>query len=101
MITLTALTLGNGAGWLIFRYATRFIAGMGIGGEYSAINSVIDELIPARFRGRIDISQRHLLGRRAARHAEHVHPAEPAQPEPRLADRLPGRPGPRPVDPAG
>jgi MFS family permease len=29
---------------------------MGIGGEYSAINSAIDELIPARHRGRIDIA---------------------------------------------
>ena len=28
---------------------------MGIGGEYAAINSAIDELIPARHRGRIDI----------------------------------------------
>jgi MFS family permease len=52
---LTALTLGNGLGWLIFLYATRFIAGMGIGGEYAAVNSAIDELIPAKFRGRIDI----------------------------------------------
>src|SRR5579875_812624 len=32
-----------------------FVTGMGIGGEYSAINSAIDELIPARHRGRIDI----------------------------------------------
>ena len=45
---LTALTLGNGAGWIAFLYVTRFIAGMGIGGEYAAINSAIDELIPAR-----------------------------------------------------
>jgi MFS family permease len=52
---LTALTLSNGVGWLIFLYATRFISGMGIGGEYAAINSAIDELIPARFRGRVDI----------------------------------------------
>jgi MFS family permease len=52
---LTALTLGNGAGWIVFLYATRFIAGMGIGGEYAAINSAIDELIPSRFRGRVDI----------------------------------------------
>jgi MFS family permease len=52
---LTALTLGNGAGWLVFLYATRFIAGLGIGGEYAAINSAIDELIPARYRGRVDI----------------------------------------------
>jgi MFS family permease len=52
---LTAFTLGNGVGSLVFLYATRFIAGMGIGGEYAAINSAIDELIPARFRGRVDI----------------------------------------------
>jgi len=46
---LTALTLGAGTGWLLFLYATRFIAGMGIGGEYAAINSAIDEFIPARY----------------------------------------------------
>ncbi|MCU1642406.1 MAG: major facilitator transporter [Nocardia sp.] len=53
---LTALTLGSGTGWVLFLYLTRFIAGMGIGGEYAAINSAIDELIPARFRGRVDIA---------------------------------------------
>src|SRR5918911_594099 len=53
---LTALTLGNGSGWVVFLYATRFVAGMGIGGEYAAINSAIDELIPARYRGRVDIA---------------------------------------------
>jgi MFS family permease len=53
---LTALTLGNGPGWIVWLYITRFIAGMGIGGEYAAINSAIDELIPARFRGRVDIA---------------------------------------------
>jgi MFS family permease len=53
---LTALTLGNGVGWVGFLYLTRFIAGMGIGGEYAAINSAIDELIPARYRGRVDIA---------------------------------------------
>jgi MFS family permease len=52
---LTAFTISNGAGSLVFLYATRFIAGMGIGGEYAAINSAIDELIPARFRGRVDL----------------------------------------------
>jgi MFS family permease len=35
--------------------AFRFVTGAGIGGEYAAINSAIDELIPARVRGRIDI----------------------------------------------
>jgi MFS family permease len=38
-----------------FFFLCRFVTGMGIGGEYSAINSAIDELIPARHRGRIDI----------------------------------------------
>jgi MFS family permease len=33
----------------------RIITGLGIGGEYAAINSAIDELIPARLRGRIDL----------------------------------------------
>ncbi|HEX3512067.1 MAG TPA: MFS transporter [Solirubrobacteraceae bacterium] len=48
---LTALTFSPT--WF---FAFRFITGMGIGGEYSAINSAIDELIPARRRGRVDIS---------------------------------------------
>ncbi|MBW4030595.1 MAG: MFS transporter [Acidobacteria bacterium] len=52
---LTAATFGHGAGWVTFLYATRFVAGMGIGGEYAAINSAIDEMIPARYRGRVDI----------------------------------------------
>ena len=42
---LTAFT-AKGGGWIIYLYATRFIAGMGIGGEYSAINSAIDEMMP-------------------------------------------------------
>jgi MFS family permease len=52
---LTAATSGAGAGWVAFLYVTRFIAGTGIGGEYAAINSAIDEMIPARYRGRVDI----------------------------------------------
>jgi MFS family permease len=52
---LTAATAGAGPGWVVFLYATRFIAGTGIGGEYAAINSAIDEMIPARYRGRVDI----------------------------------------------
>jgi MFS family permease len=48
---LTALTFSPG--WF---FACRFLTGMGIGGEYSAINSAIDELIPAKHRGRVDIS---------------------------------------------
>ncbi|WP_331273036.1 MFS transporter [Motilibacter deserti] len=36
-------------------YLARFFTGAGIGGEYAAINSAIDELIPARLRGRVDL----------------------------------------------
>jgi len=39
-----------------FLWIFRFIAGLGIGGEYSAINSAIDELIPSHYRGRVDIA---------------------------------------------
>jgi MFS family permease len=34
----------------------RFLTGFGIGGEYAAINSAIDELIPARVRGTVDLA---------------------------------------------
>jgi MFS family permease len=37
-------------------FGARFLTGTGIGGEYAAINSAIDELIPAKFRGRVDIA---------------------------------------------
>jgi MFS family permease len=39
----------------MFFYVCRLFTGAGIGGEYAAINSAIDELIPARLRGRIDL----------------------------------------------
>ena len=52
---LTALTWNGAATGLAFLYLTRFIAGAGIGGEYAAINSAIDEMMPARYRGRVDI----------------------------------------------
>ncbi len=37
-------------------FACRFLTGCGIGGEYAAINSAIDELIPAKYRGRVDVA---------------------------------------------
>jgi MFS family permease len=59
MITLgvyLCATIATAFSWTpLFFFACRFVTGMGIGGEYSAINSAIDELIPARHRGRIDI----------------------------------------------
>jgi signal transduction histidine kinase len=51
---LSALAFKGGGG-LVYFYATRFVAGTGIGGEYSAVNSAIDETMPARYRGRTDI----------------------------------------------
>ncbi len=50
----TALTAFSFAA--LWFYVCRVITGFGIGGEYSAINSAIDELIPAKQRGRVDIS---------------------------------------------
>jgi MFS family permease len=48
--TLTAFS------WDFWSFALfRFITGSAIGGEYSAINSAIDELIPGRVRGRVDL----------------------------------------------
>ena len=63
MWTLTIYLIGTGLSALAFKggggityfYLTRFIAGTGIGGEYSAVNSAIDEMMPARYRGRTDI----------------------------------------------
>ncbi len=52
-IAATVATAFSFAAW--YFYAARFLTGAGIGGEYSAINSAIDELIPARVRGRVDL----------------------------------------------
>jgi MFS family permease len=42
--------------WNVWSFAAfRAMTGLGIGGEYAAINSAIDELIPARLRGRVDL----------------------------------------------
>ena len=60
ILTLVIYLIGSGiAGFapnMIFLWVFRFIAGLGIGGEYTAINSAIDELIPAHYRGRVDIA---------------------------------------------
>ena len=52
-IAATVATAFSFAAW--YFYAARFFTGAGIGGEYAAINSAIDELIPARVRGRVDL----------------------------------------------
>ncbi|GAA3368299.1 MFS transporter [Streptomyces sannanensis] len=52
-LAATALTAFSFAPWWFFLF--RFLTGFGIGGEYAAINSAIDELIPAYCRGRVDL----------------------------------------------
>src|SRR4029077_11614415 len=52
-LTATALTGLSWNGFSFFLF--RFFTGCGIGGEYAAINSTIQELIPARYRGHIDL----------------------------------------------
>ncbi len=60
ILTLALYLVASAIGGLAFApwflWIFRFLAGMGIGGEYTAINSAIDEIIPSRFRGRIDIA---------------------------------------------
>jgi MFS family permease len=53
-ILATVATAFAFAPWYLF--LARFLTGMGIGGEYAAINSAIDELIPARNRGQVDLT---------------------------------------------
>jgi MFS family permease len=51
-----AATTATAFAWTAwFFYLARFVTGTGIGGEYAAINSAVDELIPARVRGRVDL----------------------------------------------
>ncbi len=53
---LTA-TAATACSWDFASFALfRFVTGAGIGGEYAAINSAIQELVPARFRGRTDLA---------------------------------------------
>ncbi|WP_328223191.1 MFS transporter [Streptomyces sp. NBC_00310] len=52
-LAATALTAVSFSTWWFFLF--RFLTGFGIGGEYAAINSAIDELIPSKYRGRVDI----------------------------------------------
>ncbi|BBG23101.1 MFS transporter [Sulfuracidifex tepidarius] len=60
MITLGTYIVGTVLSAFSFNFASiavfRIITGLGIGGEYSAINSAIDELIPARVRGWVDLA---------------------------------------------
>jgi MFS family permease len=58
-VTLIVYLVGvilTATSWSFVSFALfRGLTGLGIGGEYAAINSAIDELIPAKYRGRVDI----------------------------------------------
>jgi MFS family permease len=60
LITLAVYLVATVLTALTFNFASfavcRFLTGFGIGGEYAAINSAIDELIPARVRGVVDLA---------------------------------------------
>jgi MFS family permease len=60
MITLgvyLVFTVATALAWSFWSFMlARVFAGAGIGGEYSAINSAIDELVPARLRGRVALA---------------------------------------------
>ncbi len=50
-------TIATAFSWNLLTFGLfRFLTGAGIGGEYAAINSAIDELIPARVRGWVDLA---------------------------------------------
>ena len=55
IVYLTGVLL-SALAWDFWSFAFfRMVTGLGIGGEYAAVNSAIDELIPAKYRGRIDL----------------------------------------------
>ena len=55
LVYLAATVATAFSGSFLFFAVCRFFTGAGIGGEYAAINSAIDELIPARVRGTVDL----------------------------------------------
>jgi MFS family permease len=56
LVVYLVATAATGLSWNIWSFALfRFLTGAGIGGEYTAINSAIQELVPARYRGWTDL----------------------------------------------
>jgi MFS family permease len=56
LATYSLATIASAFSWNFLSFAVfRFFTGCGIGGEYSAINSAVDELIPGKVRGTVDL----------------------------------------------
>ncbi len=56
LLLYLSATLGTAFSWNFASFTLlRALTGAGIGGEYAAVNSAVDELIPARMRGQIDL----------------------------------------------
>jgi MFS family permease len=59
LVTLAVYSLATAASALSWNFSSfflfRFLTGLGIGGEYAAINSAVDELIPGKVRGTVDL----------------------------------------------
>jgi len=57
LATYSLATIGSAlSGGLLSFAVCRFFTGLGIGGEYAAINSAVDELIPGKIRGTVDLA---------------------------------------------
>jgi len=56
LATYSLATIASAFSWNFLSFSIfRFFTGCGIGGEYSAINSAVDELIPGKVRGTVDL----------------------------------------------
>ena len=56
LATYSTATIASAFSWGLFSFSLfRFFTGVGIGGEYAAINSAVDELIPGKVRGTVDL----------------------------------------------
>jgi MFS family permease len=57
LATYSLATIGTGLSTTLLVFGLcRFVTGLGIGGEYAAINSAVDELIPGKVRGTVDLA---------------------------------------------
>src|SRR6202789_4340489 len=86
LATYSLATIASAFSWNFLSFAVfRFFTGCGIGGEYSAINSAVDELIPGKVRGTVDLVVNGTfwvgatLGALAAMFLLHGHGLSPAQ----------------------